>query len=155
MLVSCATRRALARVSMLVLVLVLVLAVAVAPAGASPNAERPTAAMVKRGLTKVWDTDAENSVDKITLTFRSLKILRTRRAITTDFVESAWVTPVTAVFDQRTVRTSTDILNGGATIRSCSVYRVSFVGIFWKGDVGWSFKNRDTKAKALSSQYRC
>ena len=122
---------------------------------ASATSERPTAAVVKRGLTKFWDVDKENSVDKITLRFRRLNVLATRKAVPgRDIVESVWVTPVTAVFDQRTVRTSTDILNGG-TIRSCFVYRVSFNGVFYKSDFGWMFKNRDTKTTRLSSQYRC
>jgi hypothetical protein len=117
--------------------------------------ERPTVSLVKRGLTKFWDTDQENSVDRITLRFRSVKLLPTRRAVPgRDIVESDWVTPVAAVFDQRTVRTSTDVLNGG-TIRSCFLYRVSFNGIFYRGDFGWTFKNRDTRTKRLSSTYRC
>ena len=147
-------RRCLVLASLLVLV--------VAPSAAGDNAadaaaaaERPSVAIVKRGLTRFWDTDQENSVDKITLSFRRVKVLATRKAVPgRDVVESAWVTPVTAVFDQRTIRTSTDILNGG-TIRSCFLYRVTFNGIFYRGEFGWAFKNRDTKAARLSSQYRC
>lgn len=144
----------------LVLVTLLALCVTSVAAGASSSAkattaERPTMTVVKRGLTKLWDTDAETSVDRITLKFLRLTILPTRKAVPgRDIVESAWVTPVTAVFDQRTVRTSSDILNGG-TIRSCFLYRVSFNGIFYKSDFGWTFKNRDTKTKRLSTQYRC
>lgn len=143
-----------------VLVSLLALVVTSAAAGepsstAAATAERPTATVVKRGLTKFWDTDQETTVDKITLKFLRLKILATRKAVPgRDIVESAWVTPVTAVFDQRTVRTSSDILNGG-TIRSCFLYRVLFNGIFYKSDFGWTFKNRDTKTKRLSTQYRC
>ena len=144
------------RVLALASTMVLVLGVSVSAATAAQSTatvERPSVATVKRGLTRFWDTDQENSVDKITLVFRSVKLHSTRRSIpTTDFVEGDWVTPVTAVFDQRTVRTSTDILNGGATIKSCYV---SFVGIFWKGDFGWAFKNRNTKTKQVSSIYRC
>jgi len=145
---------------LLVLVSLLALAVTSAAAGATSSgtaatAERPAVKVVKRGLTKFWDTDQENTVDKISLKFLRVNVLATRRAVPgRDIVESAWVTPVTAVFDQRTVRTSTDILNGG-TIRSCFLYRVSFNGIFYKGDFGWTFKNRDTKTKRLSTQYRC
>ena len=144
----------------LVLASLLVLVVAPSAAGgnaadAAAAAERPSVAIVKRGLTRFWDTDQENSVDKITLSFRRVKVLVTRKAVPgRDVVESAWVTPVTAVFDQRTIRTSTDILNGG-TIRSCFLYRVTFNGIFYRGEFGWAFKNRDTKAARLSSQYRC
>jgi hypothetical protein len=144
------------------LVLASLLALVVAPSAASNNAavaeaaaERPSVAIVKRGLTRYWDTDQENSVDKITLTFRRVKVLATRRAVPgRDIVESAWVTPVTAVFDQRTIRTSTDILNGG-TIRSCFLYRVMFDGVFFRGEFGWAFKNRETRTTRLSSQYRC
>lgn len=151
---STVVRRGLALASLAVLV--------AAPSAVAENAstsataaERPTVSLVKRGLTKFWDTDQENSVDKITLRFRSVKLLPTRRAVPgRDIVESDWVTPVAAVFDQRTVRTSTDVLNGG-TIRSCFLYRVSFNGIFYRGDLGWTFKNRDTKTTRLSSVYRC
>lgn len=123
---------------------------------ASSAGVRPTPAIVKQGLTKFWDTDQETSVAKITLKFRSLKLLPTRRAVPTrDFIEdTAWVTPVAAVFDQVTVSTAEDILNGG-TIRSCATYRVSFTGIFWKGDFGWTFKNRDVKTTRLAYEYRC
>lgn len=155
MRVLCGTRRVLALASAIVLVLAASVSTATAARSATA-AERPSVTTVKRGLARFWDTDQENTVDKITLVFRSVKLLPTRRSIPTrDFVEGDWVTPVTAVFDQRTVRTSTDILNGGATIRSCFVYRVSFVGIFWKGDFGWAFKNRDTKTRQVSSAYRC
>lgn len=151
---SCTARRCLVLASLLVL--------AVAPSAAGGNAaaagaaaERPSVAIVKRGLTRFWDTDQENSVDKITLTFRKVKVFATRKAVPgRDIVESSWVTPVTAVFDQRTIRTSTDILNGG-TIRSCFLYRVTFDGVFYRGDLGWTFKNRNTKTARLSSQYRC
>ena len=151
---SCRARRCLVLASLLVL--------AVAPSAAGGNAavagaaaERPSVAIVKRGLTRFWDTDQENSVDKITLTFRKVKVFATRKAVPgRDIVESSWVTPVTAVFDQRTIRTSTDILNGG-TIRSCFLYRVTFDGVFYRGDLGWTFKNRNTKTARLSSQYRC
>ena len=147
--------RVLALASTMVLVLGASVSAATAAQTTTP-VERPSVATVKRGLVRFWDTDQENSVDKITLVFRSVKLPPTRRSIpATDVVEGDWVTPVTAVFDQRTVRTSTDILNGGATIRSCYVYRVSFVGIFWKGDLGWAFKNRSTKTKQVSSRYRC
>jgi hypothetical protein len=144
----------------LVLASLLALAITATAAGAAASdaavsAERPSVAVVKRGLTKFWDTDQENSVDKITLTFRKLSVLATRKAIPgRDIVESDWVTPVSAVFDQRTVRTSSDILNGG-TIRSCFLYRVTFNGIFYRGDFGWTFKNRATKTTRLSTQYRC
>lgn len=147
-------RRVLALVSLLALV-VTSSAVAATSSSTSATAQRPTVTVVKRGLTKFWDTGQETSVDKITLKFLRVKVLATRRAIPgRDIVESAWVTPVVAVFDQRTVRTSTDILNGG-TIRSCFLYRVSFNGVFFKGDFGWAFKNRNTTTKRLSSQYRC
>lgn len=146
--------------SVLVLASLLALVVSSTAAGAVHSgvvatAERPSVTIVKRGLTKFWDTDQENTVDKISLRFLRVKILATRKAVPgRDIVESAWVTPAIAVFDQRTVSTSTDILNGG-TIRSCSLYRISFNGIFYKSDFGWAFKNRDTKTKRLSSQYRC
>ena len=147
-------RRVLVLASLLALV-VTSTATAAASSGAAAAAERPTVAVVKRGLTRFWDTDQETSVDKITLTFRRLSVRATRRAVPgRDVVESAWVTPVTAVFDQQTVRTSTDVLNGG-TIRSCFLYRVSFNGVFYKSDFGWTFKNRDTKTTRLSTQYRC
>lgn len=147
-------RRALVLASLLALVMTSA-ATATRSSDVSTSAQRPTVTVVKRGLTKFWDVDQENSVDKITLKFLRVKILATRAAVPgRDVVESAWVTPVTAVFDQRTVSTSSDILNGG-TIRSCAVYRVFFNGIFYKGDFGWVFKNRDTKTKRLSFQYRC
>ena len=147
-------RRGLALASSLALAATLVAAGGTAPA-ASAAADRPTVAVVKRALTRFWDTDQETSVDRITLTFRKVNVLATRNAVPgRDIVEAARVTPVTAVFDQRTVRTSSDILNGG-TIRSCFLYRVTFNGIFYKGDLGWVFKNRDTKTKRLSSEYRC
>ena len=147
-------RRALVLVSLLGLVATSTAAGALS-SDTSATAERPTVAIVKRGLTKFWDSDQETSVDKITLKFLRLNVLATRRAVPgRDIVESSWVTPVTAVFDQRTVSTSTDILNGG-TIRSCYVYRVSFNGIFYKSDFGWTFKMRDTMTQRLSSQYRC
>jgi hypothetical protein len=147
-------RRGLVLASLSILV-VAPSAVAGSTAAGGSAVERPTVSLVKRGLTKFWDVDQENTVDKITLRFRSVKILATRKAVPgRDIVESDWVTPVTAVFDQRTVRTSSDILNGG-TIRSCFVYRVAFNGIFYRGDFGWTFKNRDTRTKRLSSTYRC
>lgn len=147
-------RRVLVLVSLLALVGTATAAGATS-SGTAATAERPTVAVVKRGLTKFWDVDQENSVDKISLKFLRLHLLATRKAVPgRDIVESAWVTPVTAVFDQRTVRTSSDILNGG-TIRSCFLYRVSFNGIFYKSDFGWTFKNRDTKTTRLSTQYRC
>ena len=147
-------RRVLVLTSLLALV-VTSTATAAGSSGAAAAAERPTVAVVKRGLTRFWDTDQETSVDKITLTFRRLSVLATRKAVPgRDIVESAWVTPVTAVFDQQTVRTSSDVLNGG-TIRSCFLYRVSFNGVFYKSDFGWTFKNRDTKTTRLSTQYRC
>jgi hypothetical protein len=111
---------------------------------------RPTVKIVKRLLTKAWDTDQENSVDKITLNFRSLQLMATRRAIPTDFVESRWVTPVKSVFDQRTVTTSPNILTGTIDV-SCAIYRVNFTGIVWKGDFGWMYKNRNVTAKRISS----
>lgn len=154
MRLSVTKRRLLALVSLLALV-VTSAAAAGTSSGMATAAERPTATVVKRGLTKFWDTDQETSVDKITLKFLRLNILATRKAVPgRDIVESAWVTPVTAVFDQRTVRTSSDILNGG-TIRSCFLYRVSFNGIFYRSDFGWTFKNRNTKTMRLSMQYRC
>jgi hypothetical protein len=116
----------------------------------STTATRPTVATVKRILTKTWDLDQENSVRKVTLTFRSLKLLTTRRAIPTDFVEGPWVTPVAAVFDQRSVTTSPNILTGG-TDYYCTTYRVTFTGIFWKGDFGWAGKNRNVRTTRLSS----
>ena len=126
---------------------------AVAPAAAqreSTAATRPTGAIVKRALAKTWDLDRENSVDKVTLTFRSLRLSTTRRAVSTDFVEGAWVTPVASVIDQKIVTLSPDILDGG-TDRYCLVYRVNFTGIFWKGDFGWSYKNRNVTTKRISS----
>jgi hypothetical protein len=147
-------RRLLVLVSLLALVITSAAAGATS-SGTAATAERPTATVVKRGLTKFWDTDQETSIDKITLKFLRLNILATRKAVPgRDIVESAWVTPVIAVFDQRMVRTSSDILNGG-TIRSCFLYRVSFNGIFYKSDFGWTFKNRNTKTTRLSTQYRC
>lgn len=155
MRMSCGMRRGLVPAAVVGLTLVLSAPVAASTSSTSVTG-RPSVAVVKQGLTKFWDRDQETSVDKITLRFRSLRLHGTRRAVPTrDFVESTkWVTPVSAVFDQRTVRTSQDILNGG-TIRSCFVYRVTFTGIFWQGDFGWTFKNRDVKTKRLSSQYRC
>lgn len=147
-------RRVLVLVSLLALV-AMPTAVGATSSDTSATAERPTVTIVKRGLTKFWDTDQENSVDTITLKFLRLNVLGTRKAVPgRDIVESTWVTPVTAVFDQRMVRTSTDILNGG-TIRSCFLYRVSFNGIFYRSDFGWTFKNRNTKTTRLSTEYRC
>jgi hypothetical protein len=126
---------------------------AVAPAQAqtdSSAAVRPTVTIVKRALTKTWDLDYENSVDKITLTFRSLRVLTTRRAIPNDNVEGRWVTPVASVFDQKVVTTSPNILTGGVD-RRCLLYRVTYNGIFWKGDFGWMHKNRNTSAKRISN----
>lgn len=144
----------LLRVGLRLTVLVFVLLAAiVAPAGAETKAsavERPSSTVVKRSLVKVWDRDRENSVDKITLTFKSLKLLTTRRAIPGDLVEGAWVTPVASVFLQRTVTTSSNILTGGVD-RYCLTYRVNFTGIFWKGDFGWMFKNRNVTTKRISS----
>lgn len=113
---------------------------------------RPTPTVVKRALTKTWALDYNNSVDTVTLRFRSLKLLATRKAVPyRDFVEpNKWVTPVAAVFDQKTVRRSHDILSGKDT-RDCWIYRVSFTGIFWKGDFGWTYKNRDVTSKRISN----
>ena len=149
----CGIRRAIAAA----LALAVLSSVLAASAAAAPSAVvRPTPTVVKRALTKTWDLDKENSVDKITLTFHSLKLLATRKAVPyRDFVEPGkWVTPVTAVFDQKTVRTSYDVLND-TEIRSCFTYRVTFSGIFWKGDFGWKYKNRDVTAKQTAYQYRC
>ena len=126
---------------------------AVPPAQAqteSSAAVRPTVTIVKRALTKTWDLDHENSVDKITLTFKSLRVLTTRRAIPADNVESRWVTPVASVFDQKVVTTSPNILTGTVD-RSCLLYRVTYNGIFWKGDFGWMHKNRNTSWKRISN----
>jgi hypothetical protein len=139
------------------LLLAAVLSVAVlaaAPAkGAfeSSAATRPTVTIVKRGLTKTWDLDRENSVDKVTLSFKSVRLLKTRRAVPNrDFIEpNAWVTPVAAVFDQKIVTLSPNILTGG-TDRYCLIYRVSFTGIFWKGDFSWTYKNRDVNARRVT-----
>jgi hypothetical protein len=123
-----------------------------APAQARPEssaAARPTVMIVKRALTKTWDRDRENSVDNVTLTFRSLRLATTRRAIPADSVEGAWVTPV-SVIDQKIVTLSPNILTGG-TDRYCLLYRVNFAGIFWKGDYGWTFKNRNVTTKRISS----
>ena len=131
----------------------LVAVVTVAPAQAQPEssaAVRPTVTIVKRALSKTWDLDRENSVDKVSLTFRSLRLLTTRRAIPADFVEGAWVTPVVSVIDQKIVTLSPNILTGG-TDRYCVLYRVNFTGIFWKGDFGWMYKNRNVITKRISS----
>jgi hypothetical protein len=133
-------------------------AVAVAVAVATPaqastesaTVTRPTVPIVKRVLTKTWDLDRENSVDKVTLTFRSLRLLTTRAAIPTDFVEGRWVTPVASVFDQKIVTLSPNILNGG-TDRYCLLYRVTFTGIVWKGDFGWMAKNRNVTTRRISN----
>jgi hypothetical protein len=130
------------------------LSVAVSPASAafeSSAATRPTATIVKRGLTKTWDLDRENSVDKVTLTFKNVKLMQTRRAVPArDFVEpNAWVTPVAVTFDQKIVTLSPNILTG-KTDRYCLIYRVNFTGIFWKGDFGWSYKNRDIKTRRVA-----
>lgn len=152
---SCSFRRALTLVVSASVLASLVPAAALA-APSSGTAVRPSVAIVKRGLTKTWDLDKETSVDKITLVWRSVKLLKTRKAVPyRDFVEPGkWVTPVTAVFDQKTVRTSYDVLND-TEIRSCFTYRVTFSGIFWKGDFGWKYKNRDVTAKQTAYQYRC
>jgi hypothetical protein len=124
-----------------------------APAQAQPEssvAVRPTVTIVKRALTKTWDRDRENSVDKVTLTFRNLRLATTRRATPADFVEGAWVTPVASVIDQKIVTLSPNILTGG-TDRYCELYRVNFTGIFWKGDFGWAYKNRNVTTKRISS----
>ena len=126
--------------------------VAATPAQASTEfatVTRPTVPIVKRVLTKTWDLDRENSVDKVTLTFRSLRLLTTRTAIATDFVPGGWVTPVASVFDQKIVTLSPNILNGG-TDRYCLLYRVTFTGIVWKGDFGWMTKNRNVTTKRVS-----
>jgi hypothetical protein len=126
--------------------------VATTPAQGSPGSAtviRPTTPIVKRLLTKTWDLDRESSVDKVTLTFRGLRLLTRRAAIPTDFVDGRWVTPVTSVFDQKIVTLSPNILDGG-TNRYCLLYRVTFTGIVWKGDFGWMAKNRDVKTKRIS-----
>ena len=133
---------------------VLAVAVAAAPANAafeSSAATRPTAGIVKRGLTKTWDLDRENSVDTITLAFKSVRLLQTRRAVPSrDYVEpNAWVTPVAAIFNQKIVTLSPNILTG-QTDRYCVLYRVNFTGIFWKGDFGWSYKNRDIQTRRVA-----
>ena len=152
---SCSLRRAL---TLLAAVSVLA-SLSAAPAGAATDATtatRPTVAIVKRGLTKTWDLDKENSVDKITLVWRSVNLLPTRKAVPyRDFVEPGkWVTPVSAVFDQKTVRTSYDVLND-TEIRTCMTYRVTFTGIFWQGEFGWTYKNRNVSSKQTAFQYRC
>lgn len=139
---------------LLVAAVLAVVSLAVSPANAAfeaASATRPTAATVKRGLAKTWDLDRENSVDKITLTFRSVKLLQTRRAVPyRDFVEpNAWVTPVAAIFDQKIVTLSPNILTG-KTDRYCLIYRVNFTGIFWRSDFGWAYKNRDVKTKRVA-----
>jgi hypothetical protein len=32
----------------------------------------------------------------------------------------------------------------------CLVYRWNWTGIFWKGDFGWTFKNRDVTFKRIA-----
>ena len=117
----------------------------------SATVTRPTVTVVKRLLTKQWDLDEENSVTKVALTFRSLKLMRTRSAIPTDYVESRWVTPVAAVIDQKSVTLSPDILTGN-TVRYCYLYRINYTGIYWKGDFGWRGKNRNVTTKRISSK---
>jgi hypothetical protein len=137
----------------LALAAVILPVLAVAPAQARTEAtasKRPSAVIVKRGLTKTWALDYNNSVDKVTLTFRSLQLLPTRRAVPyRDFVEPGkWVTPVASVFDQKTITMSPNILTG-QTDRTCRIYRVNFTGIFWRGDFGWTYKNRNVKTKRI------
>jgi len=129
-----------------------VLALALPATAAESASKRPTTASVKRALTKTWALDYNNSVETVTLHFKSLKLLTTRPSVPNgDFIEPGkWVTPVAAVFDQKTVRRSHDILSGKDT-RECSIYRVNFTGIFWRGDFGWSYKNRDVTTKRISS----
>lgn len=102
---------------------------------------RPTVKIVKSGLIKQWDTDRETSVDKIQLVFKSVRLLPTRKAVPyRDFVEPGKsVTPVSAVFNQA-IRTNS----------YCVVYRWNFTGIFWQGDYGWTFKNRDVTYKRIA-----
>jgi hypothetical protein len=141
------------RALVLAVAIVSVLAVALpAVAAESASSKRPTAAAVKRALTKTWGTDYKTSVDTVTVQFKSLRLLTTRRSVPNrDFIEPGkWVTPVAAVFDQKTVRRSYDILSDTNT-RECSIYRVNFTGIFWRGDFGWSYKNRDVASKRTSS----
>lgn len=137
------------------LLLAAILVAVFAPASAqgateSATVTRPTVTIVKRTLTKTWDRDRENSVDTVSLTFRSLRLLTTRQAIPTDFVEARWVTPAAVVFDQKIVTLSPNILDGGVD-RYCLIYRVNFTGIFWKGDFGWMSKNRNVTTKRISS----
>ena len=137
----------------LLLAATVVSVLAVPAAQAAPESAtvtRPSLTIAKRLLTKTWDLDRENSVDKITLSFRSLRLLTTRRAIPTDFVEGSWVTPVASVFDQKIVTLSPNILTG-TTDRYCVLYRVNYTGIVWKGDFGWMHKNRQVTAKRISS----
>jgi hypothetical protein len=138
---------------LLVVLTTVVALLAIGPAQARPESAtvtRPTVTIVKRLLTKQWDLDEENSVTKVTLTFRSLSLLRTRQAIPTDYVESRWVTPVAGVIDQKMVTLSPNILNGG-TDRYCYLYRINYTGIYWKGDFGWRGKNRNVTVKRISS----
>jgi hypothetical protein len=138
---------------LLVLVATAVALLSVGPAQARPEAAtvtRPTVTIVKRLLTKQWDTDEENSVTKVSLTFRSLALMRTRPAIPTDYVESRWVTPVAAVIEQKSVTLSPNILTG-ETVRYCYLYRINYTGIYWKGDFGWRGKNRNVTTRRISS----
>ena len=143
-------RRVMRRSLLTATVVAIVAVPSAAAATESATATRPTVTIVKRVLTKTWDLDRENSVDKVTLTFRSMRLLSTRPAITTDFVESRWVTPVATVFDQKIVTLSPNILTG-VVDRYCLLYRVSFTGLFWKGDFGWMHKNRNVTTKRISS----
>jgi hypothetical protein len=140
------------RALVLAVAVLAVLAVALPAAAAdSASSKRPTTVSVKRALTKTWALDYKTSVDTVALTFKSLRLLTTRRSVPNrDFIEpNKWVTPVAAVFDQKTVRRSYDILSDKNTV-SCFVYRVNFTGIFWRGDFGWSYKNRDVTSKRIS-----
>ena len=143
-------RPALGRVLFAALLAALAATMPAQGSSGSATVTRPTAPIVKKLLAKKWDLDRESSVGEVTLTFRSLRLLTTRTATPTDFVEGKWVTPVASVLDQRIVTLSPNILSGG-TDRYCLLCRVTFTGIVWKGDFGWMAKNRDVTTKRISN----
>ena len=124
-------------------VMLLLVAPAQAATDARAAAGRPSVAIVKRALITHYATDAQYGPWKNRIAFKTLRLLATRSSVPNrDFIEPGKkVTPVSSSF----ILTSRDTKNG-----YCFVYSYSFTGIFWRGDFGWEFKNRDVKYKRIA-----
>lgn len=102
---------------------------------------RPTPTVIKKALTKTWDTEFEHSTGgpgTISLEFKSVRRGKTRRTFCG--FEPCIGTPVKAVFVQ-TVRYTT----GGV-----DVSRVVQQALFYRDDFGWKYRPKGADVTLIS-----